>query len=294
MSRTNLAIVLVSSIAGALAGALTTTLLSPSPSSQVGAADAGDSRLGEIAANQAKLQQAIADLRSSQALLAERSDRTAMSADAPAAKQASEGSAADKASEVEAAAAPETEMTVESALAQLDDPDLSHAELTAVWDKVHKAGLTDALVKSIEERAAREPNNPDLRVALGNAYLQELFVSGEMSKGKWAMKADSAFDAALELNPEHWEARFTKAVSLSHWPPIFGKQGQAIAEFETLIKQQNAGAKQNEHAQTYIYLGNMYQGSGSVAKAIEAWQKGLDIFPDNAELKQHIADAKKL
>ncbi|MEO6708289.1 MAG: hypothetical protein ABI054_06935 [Planctomycetota bacterium] len=294
MTRTNLAIVLVSSIAGALAGALTTTLLSPAPSSQVGAADAGDSRLNEIAANQAKLQQAIAELSSSQALLAGRADRTALSAQSPATKAGADGNATSTASEVPADARPPAEITVESALALLADPELTHAELTAVWEKIHKAGLTHDLVKSIEERVEREPNSPDLRLALGNAYLQELSVGGELMKGKWAMKADSAFDAALEFNPEHWEARFTKAVSLSHWPPIFGKQGQAITEFETLIKQQNAGPKQYQHAQTYLYLGNMYQSSGSVAKAIEAWQKGLDIFPDNAELKQHIADAKNL
>ena len=31
-----------------------------------------------------------------------------------------------------------------------------------------------------------------------------------------------------------------------------------------------------------------------MAKALEAWQKGADLFPDNEALKQQIAGAKKL
>jgi tetratricopeptide (TPR) repeat protein len=291
MSRTNLALVLIASVAGAAAGAVTTALLAPAPFTQPIAAAANDARLAELAGAQSRLEQALAELKQSQALLASRPERTSPGVETQNSKPA-QGATPEVA--VQTPPPAEVAITIETAMAQLCDPEATYAQRTAIWEKVNKAGMLDAVVKSMEERAAREPNNPDVKVDLGNAYLQEVFAASPMSKGKWAMKANDSFDAALELNPEHWEARFTKAVSLSNWPAFLGKQSQAISEFETLIKQQNAGPKKDEHAQTYLYLGNMYQGTGSVAKAIEAWQKGLELFPDNADLKQHIADAKKL
>jgi tetratricopeptide (TPR) repeat protein len=179
--------------------------------------------------------------------------------------------------------------------AQLDDPNLGEMERQLLWEKARKSGMTDALVKAMEQRVEREPNNPDLRLDMGKAYLQKVFeAGGGPMAGVWATKADKAFDSALELDPQHWESRFQKAVSLSFWPPALGKQGQAIGEFETLVAQQNAGPKQAQHAQTYLFLGNLYQQSGSIQKAIDAWQKGSNLFPENEALKKQIQSAKQL
>jgi hypothetical protein len=37
----------------------------------------------------------------------------------------------------------------------------------------------------------------------------------------------------------------------------------------------------------------MYQESGAMEKAVETWQKGLDLFPDNKDLKKQLAGAKQ-
>ena len=79
---------------------------------------------------------------------------------------------------------------------------------------------------------------PEAQLALGQAYLGMTQQLEGMEAGKYATLADKALDQALELEPEHWEARFTKAVALSFWPPILGKQPLAIRQFETLMEQQ--------------------------------------------------------
>jgi len=287
MTRANIVSILIASAAGAAAGALTTALMTPSTTLQtVSAAPAGDARLDEIAKAQGELQRAIAELRSSQELLAARPQRVVPGSDTSGARSKDDVHAAA----VAAPAAPvESELSVEAALATLCDPNATYADRSAMWEKINKAGLLDAVVKSMEERVDREPNNAQLRVDLGKAYVQEIVVASEMGKGKWAIKADQAFDDALELDPTHWEARFTKAVALSHWPAIWGKKTQAISELETLVAQQNAGPKQEEHEQTYLFLGNLYAESGASAKAVEAWQKGLALFPDSVQLKQQLA-----
>jgi tetratricopeptide (TPR) repeat protein len=106
------------------------------------------------------------------------------------------------------------------------------------------------------------------------------------------MKADGAFDQALELDPRHWDARFSKAISLAFWPPIFGKQAGAVKNFETLMLQQEeaGGASQPQYAQTYQFLGNLYMQQGNSQKAREIWSRGLRFFPNDATLKESLAE----
>jgi tetratricopeptide (TPR) repeat protein len=173
-------------------------------------------------------------------------------------------------------------------LEQLLDPSLSHAEREALWKKIRDAGLTDKLVSMMEDFAKARPNDPDAQVALGGAYLQKIFEVGNGPEaGVWATKADKSFDAALALNPQHWDARFAKAISLSFWPPMFGKQAEAINNFETLIKQQESGSSKPGYAQTYLWLGNLYLQQGKTDLAKQTYQGGLKQFPqDEALLKQ--------
>jgi len=176
-----------------------------------------------------------------------------------------------------------------AALLDLLDPDLPEMRRQELWARYTKEGRLDELVALFEERAEADPNDPDVQVDLGGAYLQKVFASGSGPlAGQWAMKADSSFEAALALDDQHWDARFSKATSLSFWPPALGKQGEAINQFETLVAQQEQGSKEPRHAQTYLMLGNTYQQIGDAEKALAAWQRGLSLFPDNENLRQQV------
>ncbi len=81
----------------------------------------------------------------------------------------------------------------------------------------------------------------------------------------------------------------SKAVSLSNWPAFLGKQPEAIRQFEILRQQQASGTAQSSHAQTYYYLGNMYQQTGEPDKALATWRDGLARFPDYEPLRRQLA-----
>lgn len=175
-------------------------------------------------------------------------------------------------------------------LSWLEDPHLGELERQLLWERVRAAGRIDEVVASYEARAQADPNSSQAQVLLANAYLQKLFQLGDGPvKGMVAMQADAAFDRALELDPTHWEARFTKAVSLSHWPPIFGKQSEAIAHFETLVEQQRSLAPQAHHVQSYLLLGNLYLQSGKADRAVATWQEGLAMFPAHPALLEALS-----
>jgi tetratricopeptide (TPR) repeat protein len=188
-----------------------------------------------------------------------------------------------------AAAARSRERTLADALARLTDPNVKDSERQRIWKELFEAGLGDQVLAEFESRVDREPNNPDLRVDLANAYLQKLFtVTSGPEMGVWGAKADKAYDAALAIDANHWEARFGKAVSLSNWPPFLGKQPEAIKNFELLIEQQSLAPKQPQFAQTHLILGNMYLQMGQKDKALATWQQGASLFPDNEALRKQL------
>ncbi|TAH37433.1 MAG: hypothetical protein EYC70_10715 [Planctomycetota bacterium] len=180
-------------------------------------------------------------------------------------------------------------MTVADAMAQLMSPDLGYEEREELWKKIRDAGLLEEVIAEMETLAAANPANAELQFALGNAYLQPIFAGeGGPQAGVWATKSDAAFDRALEINPQYWDARFSKAVSLSFWPPVLGKQGEAIQQFEMLLQQQAGSSVRPEYAQTYMFLGNLYQQIGNPQRALEVWNQGLGAFPSDAELRRQV------
>ena len=194
-----------------------------------------------------------------------------------------------------AASRPGGGLTLEAALAALLDRKMDWDDKEKMWKRIREAGLTDEVIKELEKRAAANPKDPDAQTDLGNAYLKKIEeVPQGPESGKWATKADQAYDKALELNPEHWESRFMKATALSFWPAVFGKQGEAVKHYETLVAQQENQTAHEGFAETYYFLGNMYQQMGKIDQAVSTWQRGLKLFPGNANLQQQIANSGSL
>ena len=185
---------------------------------------------------------------------------------------------------------------VESAqelLERLLDPSFGGLAKEELWQRLREEKRLDEVVTAFEEYAAAHPEDPGAQVELGAAYLEKIQeVGAGPLAGVWATKADQAFDRALQLDPEHWEGRFSKAVALSFWPPVFGKQSEAIHHFEILVEQQARRGNQNGFAQTHLLLGNLYQQIGEADKAMAAWEHGLSIFPDDHALLAQIELAR--
>jgi len=182
---------------------------------------------------------------------------------------------------------------LESLLAEIFASDTPFERESEIWKELREAGLAEKALARIRERAEANPSDPDLQVELGSAYIQQLLsLPDGPERGTLAMNADLAFDTALALDEHHWEARFMKATSLSFWPPIFGKQEEAIHQFERLrIQQEESGEIRDEYAQTYLFLGNLHLQRGDRDAAVEAWRQGLLLFPESDEIRAQLESA---
>jgi len=155
------------------------------------------------------------------------------------------------------------------------------------WKRVFDAGKMDVLVKMFEANAKANPNDPTAQMQLADAYLA--YVQLDQSKGPTlGMQSDKVLDRVLELDENHWQARFTKAVSYSFWPDFLGKKKDAMANFDRLVQQQENMPISPEQSQTYLFYGNLLDQSGQTEKAKEIWAKGLARHPGNAELLKRL------
>ncbi|MCP5020361.1 MAG: hypothetical protein GY930_01170 [bacterium] len=166
---------------------------------------------------------------------------------------------------------------------------LSDAEVQELWNKAVAQGKVDELIELFKERAEADPNNPELQNDLGDAYIQKVQTLGASpAAGAVAFKADKAFGKALELDPNHLDARRSKAIALSFWPPVMGKQAESIEQFEILINKQNLVPVEPNHFQAYLLLGNMHLQMGKIEEARTSWQNGLSRFPGNEPLLRQL------
>lgn len=292
-----LPVVLLSVAASVAASSILVFAVRPvSRAAEVASSESSDevTRLSRsISEELAEMQRAVAELRSELAMSRGGESRLPLGEIDAAVARALEGEAAragnSPAKDAASPAAPKP-FDPEAAFASLQDANLGEDERDALWKKIAEEGGLDQVLALFEARAAERPDDASAQYDLGAACLQKLLsVPDGMEKGVWANKADKAFDKTLALDDHHWEARYSKAIGLSFWPPMFGKQAEAIKHFEVLVAQQAGAPAQGEFVQTHIVLGNLYLQQGQAEKALAAWQNGLAQFPGNATLAQKIA-----
>ncbi len=192
---------------------------------------------------------------------------------------------------IEAAAKKEPpKINERAAFLALSDLSMSYNERLKVWAQVQKAGKLDDLLARLKEHAEQSPNDADAQAALGNALVQKINAPnvGGMERAVLGKQIDDAYAKALDLDPEHWEARYSRAIGQTFWPAFMGKQADAIQNFETLIEQQERRSAKPGYSSTYVLLGNVYAQQGKMDKAKEVWQRGLKQFPNDGELQKKL------
>jgi hypothetical protein len=172
----------------------------------------------------------------------------------------------------------------------LVSPQNTYEQKQAAWRRLREAGKLDQAISDLEQRMAANPNAPEYPSALGQAYLKKCgTLDDTREKGILALQADKLFETALSMDPSDWDARFTKAIAMTYWPPSMNKGDEVVQQFETLIQQQEGQPAQPNFAETYLRFGDFYQKNGQPASARTVWEQGAILFPNNQSLREKLA-----
>lgn len=173
----------------------------------------------------------------------------------------------------------------------LVSPYATFKDKQAAWKRLKETGQLDQAIAELEQRLASNPQAPEVSAALGQAYLKKCEqIQDVREQALLAMKGDQILEAALQLDPSNWEARFTKTVAMSYWPAELNKGAEVIQEFSKLIEQQELQPPQPHFARSYMWLGDQYRKAGHSDYAAQVWQRGAALFPSDAELRAKLAE----
>ncbi|MEM6689722.1 MAG: redoxin family protein [Planctomycetota bacterium] len=185
------------------------------------------------------------------------------------------------------------------------DPDEQPLEIAVTVDRLANEGLwTDSgerlllqisssgkdadLLREIDRRIKDQPGNPTLHVARGAIISLQLW--GESNAQRITSlfsQADMAFDAAIQLDSKHWDARMTKAVFYAdagyRW-----YERQALTMFADLLRVQEKSQRKPHHVKAYLEYGKLQQKLGDESEAKSIWRRGLKFFPDNKSLREQL------
>jgi hypothetical protein len=171
----------------------------------------------------------------------------------------------------------------------------SGAEKQAIFDELRKDGQSEAVIADLKQMAAANPSDPEIPTTIGEAEINEIRAIKESGTsdtdqmGILAMQADQEFNAALQIDPQNWEAQFVKYSTMYYWPSNPQTDNQVVQNLTSLIDQQGNMPVNPAFAQTYVTLGNEYQKIGQPDKAMATWQLGAQQYPSDSTLQKKLA-----
>lgn len=188
---------------------------------------------------------------------------------------------------------PDSKLVFNQMIESLISPQTSYEQRQGLWKKLSEAGLLDPALTELQQQVASDPRSAGAVTALGEGYYKKAGATDEVrERSMLAMKADQTLEAALNLDPVNWEARFTKAVGMSYWPAELNKGGEVIAQLQMLVQQQESEDPKPQFARTYLRLGEQYEKAGHADDAAQIWQRGASLFPTDPDLKKKISSAR--
>jgi len=186
----------------------------------------------------------------------------------------------------------EQQRAFRQAIETLLSPQSAFAQKQAVWKQLKDAGQMEDAIAELERRVAGNPDSVEDAVALAQAYLKECGQTDDIrQKAILAMKADQLLDTALSQDPSNWEAQFDKVSRMARWPLELNQGAKVLEQFQTLIQEQESQPTQPQFALTYVRLGDFYERTGDADNAVQVWQRGTALFPENTDLQSKLSPA---
>jgi tetratricopeptide (TPR) repeat protein len=184
----------------------------------------------------------------------------------------------------------EQERAFRNAIETLLSPASTYDEKQSVWKKLKDMGQMDDAIAELQRRVAANPDSVEDTVTLAEAYFKKCGQINDIrQQAEFAMQADQLLDTALGVDPSNLEAQFDKVSAMAHWPLELNQGPKVLEQFQNLIQEQESQPPQPQFALSYLRLGDFYQKTGDANDAMQVWQRGAALFPENTDLQNRLS-----
>ena len=155
----------------------------------------------------------------------------------------------------------------------------------------HPEALADAKVAEtvFRSRLALRPNEVRTLVGLARTLGACRIPSADLAlAGELSAESIELLQRALEVEPNHWLARYMLALNYYRAPAFLGRSKDAARELDRLIAQQGERNDVREYARPYEYRGTLWLRSGWRDSAVVVWQRGHQLFPGDTALRARL------
>ena len=184
--------------------------------------------------------------------------------------------------------AADTESTATSfreMMAKLFQGEASEDEQLKFWEEARTGSHLTEVIAELEKVVGEDSEEISARMNLAQAYTVKLLgVPSGPEKGIYAAKAEQLWRDVLELEPDHYEAQFSIATSLSRYPAFLNRTGDAIAEFEKAIVIQEQPGSEIENPNAYLELHRLQLRDSDPAGALQTLERAVQRHPDHEEI----------
>lgn len=150
------------------------------------------------------------------------------------------------------------------------------------------AGAYDRAIDLFAALVAEHPDDADLRLNQGFAYVDKIPAAGSVTAVILANKAIETFTAALALR-ETWLGLYSRGNAYVYWPPVFHRTKLGIADLERAIELAAKGPPRPYQARAWAALGDAYWRLDDLETARRTWREGLERYPGTPYLEHRLA-----
>lgn len=128
------------------------------------------------------------------------------------------------------------EPSFEDLMARVFSGEASDEEQLEFWEQMQKTDKIDGVIDSLQEQVDADAEDVTGRMTLAQLYVMKLLSAPNGPvRGLLSQKAEGLWEHVLELEPDHYEAQYRIAFSLSQYPDFLNRTGDAIEAFEKAI-----------------------------------------------------------
>ncbi len=176
----------------------------------------------------------------------------------------------------------------EAAWARLKTIGLWTPEASALLDLSWEQDELDGLLKHARLAVHKNKRDADAQAVYAGLLSIKTFYTASYDQAYvlWT-RAERTFGRALNLDPDHWEARLGKAVLYLYAEDadLLRRAGRML---EQVLDLQATGSAEAKHAKTFLYLGEFFRLSGQESRAEAVWSQGAAKFPEDRELAEKV------